>query len=241
MQNNERKQWQRTLGGMIITIFGLCVAILLYISLHFDALLSVYAFGFHADMEGFLSYPWGIFTYPWIHLNPLSMLLNIVLIFGLGQLYQSESFTSPRAFVWTFVGGSLCGGICFALCAVLDSLFGATLANIPLFGASAGICALAFRLAMANPRLNIHFKGLKLNFLFLVLLIYATSFLIMTSNLGGIFAHLGGALYGLFLAIPKTPKTSKNESEQKRKAIENKIRESGYKSLNQSERKLLLR
>ncbi len=237
MQDKENKQWQQTLGAMMATLFGLYAAVMLYMLIKFDALLSVYALGFHADIDGLIAYPWGIITYPWIHLNPLSMLLNLVLIYGLGQLYRG--FSSPLGFVKTFVGGSFCGAICFALFAIVDRFVGGLLSNIPLFGASAGICALAFRLAMAKPRLNIHFKGLKINFLLLVLLIYATSFLIMTSNLGGIFAHLGGALYGLFLAIPTQSREDKTSDQQKRKAVENKVRESGYKSLNQAERELL--
>lgn len=153
-----------------------------------------YYLGFHPEGYTWWHYPWGVLTYAWWHRDFFSLGLNLLFIYGLGGLY--EGFDTGCGFLRTFVWGSLAGALCYALSSALASLFGVYLV-LPLSGASAGICALAFRLAMAEPRLMVRLMGLRLPFLGLILFIYLLSSLLGGANVGGILAHLGGALYGL--------------------------------------------
>lgn len=199
--------------------------------------VEVYALGFHSDGAGSLAYPWGILTYPWVHLNTFAMLLNVLMLYGLWRLYGGG--ITMRGFVSSFVSGSLAGAVCLALVSGIDSyLYSGHLSAFPLFGASAGVCALAFRLAMSEPRLSVRLGGFRLNFLLLVLLIYVAHFLLIGDNLGGMFAHLGGALWGLYLGL--RPRANKPQDDPRAKgSLHDKLRESGYKSLGRDEIKSL--
>lgn len=207
-----------------------------------------YYMGFHPNSYGLKHQPWGIATYMWWHRDFFSVSVNALCLYGLSLLY--EGFDRGRGFALTFFWGGLSGAVCYALSALLADLWG--LGHIfPLYGASAGVCALAFRLAMSRPGLRVKFIGLRFNFLFLILLVYILTTLVNTNNVGGILAHLGGAFYGVVRAlssavsevnevITKSKETAEPLSpEAERTAVEDKLRQSGYRSLSPEEQEKL--
>lgn len=210
-----------------------------------------YYMGFYPGNYALRHQPWGIITYTWWHNDLLSLGLNSLSLYGLARLYDERQGQGPR-FLLTFVWGSLWGAIFYALVAYLSAMLG-LIQIFPLYGASAGVCALAFRLAMCAPRRKLRFMGLQLNFLLLLLVLYALITLLSGENIGGILAHLGGALYGIVIALNEAKHTKPREAKRdkegsttqglslqaEQEALSRRLRESGYKSLSPEEQEKL--
>lgn len=211
--------------------------------------------GFYPNPYAVRHQPWSILTYPWFHTDLLSLGVNILSLYALARLWMGGR-GQGKHYLMTFLWGSLWGAALYGVAVWLG-----VVASLPLYGASAGVCALAFRLAMAEPRRQVIAMGLRMNFLVLILLIYTLTTLLSGQNLGGVLAHLGGAVYGILLVYrswlhPKPPhngqaradknthKPTRTRAEQEGQSreqalIQRKLRESGYKSLSPQEQEKL--
>lgn len=211
---------------------------------HEQGLVDYYLhLGFYPRALDFRHTPWGILSYPWLHPSPMNLGANLLLLYGLGQLY--ERYYPSAHFLQIFVFGSIAGALSYALIA---SLLGPAYSfdlSYPLYGASAGICALAFALGLRHYRLSIKLGEWRVNFLLLSLLIYIITVFLRGDNYGGMCAHLGGALYGLALGLwqrrakPREHKDVDREHEERRAEALRKLEESGYNSLSPEEQALI--
>lgn len=206
---------------------------------------AFYYLGFSPSNIRFGLHPWGIVTYPWVHISSYALLLNSLLLYQLGGLYQRLHYSSSF-YLSTFVWGSLFGAICYALVAYVYAQLSFYTFTTSLYGASAGVCALAFTVGIRQARMKVAVAGLRINFLLLLLLVYAWSVLFVGENIGGMLAHLGGAIYGSLLGLREKreakqdrPTEDNDIDDSERRAVLDKLRSSGYKSLTKDEQELL--
>lgn len=204
-----------------------------------------YYLGFSPSNINLRLYPWGILTYPWVHISSYALLLNCLLLFGLGDLYERYGY-GARAYLSTFFWGSFFGAVCYAIVAYVYEVLSHYSMSTPLYGASAGICALAFALGIRRPRIRVSIAGLRVNYLLLIVLVYAWSILFVGENIGGMLAHLGGALYGCLIGLRQKREQDEDKqnnnhdmNDSQRRAVLDKLRNSGYKSLTKDEQELL--
>ena len=150
-----------------------------------------------ASMNDFLSKPWTIITYGFVHFDFIHTLFNLIALFFIGNLFI-EYFTQKQLTTF-YILGTLFGGLIFI---ISYNYFPALIKDTDrsvLLGASAGVSAILVGIATYLP--NYQFKIPLIGFIKLwhIALFWVLKDLIQIpmGNAGGHFAHLGGALFGL--------------------------------------------
>ncbi len=226
-------------------------------------------FSLPANFNSFLSQPWTIVSYGFLHADFLHILFNLLILFYIGNLFLN--FFSKRDFLIYYFSGIVFGGILYLLSyAFIPSLKGS---NAFLVGASAGVTAILIGLATKIPNYAIHFRFIGAIKLWYIAVVFVILDLIQLplNNTGGHLAHLGGAAIGFFLTnltfkgkkkntifssifksrkdkplktVYRNPKRQQNDKadaiqQQKIDKILDKISKSGYETLSQSEKDFL--
>lgn len=142
----------------------------------------------------FLSKPWTIISYGFLHADFLHILMNLIVLYFIGNLFL-EYFTQKQLLTF-YLLGTFFGGVLYLFSQNYFPLFEGS--NSVLVGASAGISAILIGLATYIPNYQI-----KLRFIGFVKLWHLAAFWtgldiigLIGTNAGGHFAHLGGALFG---------------------------------------------
>ncbi|RPE00855.1 rhomboid family intramembrane serine protease [Aureibaculum marinum] len=231
--------------------------------------LFVSWFSLPATFDQFLSKPWTIVTYGFLHADFFHILFNLMLLYYIGNLFLD--FFSKRDFLIFYFSGIIVGGIIYLTSYnVFPALLGS---NAVLLGASAGVTAILVGLATKVPNFAIHFRFIgpvKLWYI-AVAMIVIDLIQLPINNTGGHLAHLGGALIGFLLTNqankgknlnklfaflfkskestplktvfknpnPQKKSTTTSIQQQKIDAILDKISKSGYEALTKEEKDFL--
>ncbi|WKD86368.1 hypothetical protein KCTC32516_01743 [Polaribacter huanghezhanensis] len=151
-----------------------------------------------ATFEGFITKPWTIITYGFVHVNFIHILMNLISMYFIGNLFIQ--YFTPKQFISFYILGTLFGGIVFLLSYNFFPAFENDVSNSFLLGASAGVSAIFIGLATYIP--NYQFKIPLIGFVKLWHLAAVWMLLDMiqipAGNAGGHLAHIGGALFGFF-------------------------------------------
>lgn len=150
----------------------------------------------HANLFAFLRKPWGLLTYMFTHLEFLHVLFNMLSLYWFGNIFRS--FLGNQRVLPLYLVGGIAGGIAYLL--VYNLAFDGV--NAPMIGASASVMALLIACAakLPNYEIGLLFIGsIRLKWLALIVIILDLISLTQ-GNIGGIVAHMGGALTG-FLYI----------------------------------------
>ena len=153
-----------------------------------------------AYIPRFLSQPWSLVTYMFLHAGALHLLFNMLWLYWFGLLFLS--FFSARHFRGVYILGGLCGGLLFMLALNVFPYFTPYIYSSVLLGASASVLAIVVATAVREPeyRVNFMFIG-AVRLKYVALFMVVTDLLFVTSgNGGGHIAHLGGALAGWWFA-----------------------------------------
>jgi len=223
-----------------------------------------------ASFEQFLSKPWTIFTYGFLHADFFHILFNLLILYYIGNLFLD--FFSKRDFLIYYLSGIVVGGIIYLTSYnFFPALKGS---NSILLGASAGVTAILVGLATKIPNYAIQFRFIGAIKLWHIAIARILIDLIQLpiNNTGGHLAHLGGALIGFILTnqtnkgkslsrvfgflfkskkkkplktVYKNPnpqkRTKTSKQQQKIDSILDKISKSGYDALSQEEKDFLFK
>ncbi len=149
-----------------------------------------------ADFIDFLSQPWSIITYSFLHGGILHLLWNMYVLYIAGRILLN--LFDGRRFLNVYFLGVILGGMFYML---TDSLFSSD--GGVLLGASAGVMAVLIFVCtyIPNQEVRIIFFNVKLwhvgVFVVLIDLLQISS---GGDNIGGRIAHLGGAFLGYIYA-----------------------------------------
>jgi len=155
-------------------------------------------FSLPESFNNFLSKPWTIITYGFLHGGFWHILFNLIILYYIGNLFLD--FFSKRDFLIYYFLGIIFGGLLFI---VGYNFFPALKTDTAyLVGASAGVTAILIGIATKIPNYELNFR-----FIGAIKLWYIAAGFIMLSiiqislkvNTGGNLAHLGGALTGFLL------------------------------------------
>lgn len=151
-----------------------------------------------ASVTEFLSKPWTLFTYFFMHERFFHILFNMLFLYWFGRIIKE--FLGGGKIVSLYVLGGLAGGLFYILIYNTIPLFAERIDSSMMLGASAGVFAVVVGAAtfMPNYTMLLMFIGpvrIKYIALFYVILAFAQS---TGSNAGGELAHLGGAAVGFF-------------------------------------------
>ncbi len=158
--------------------------------------LLVEWFALPANFNDFLSKPWTIITYGFLHTSFLHILLNLIALFYIGHLFK-QYFTSKQLLNF-YLLGTLFGGIIFIASYNFFPVFSDDIDINVLLGASAGISAIFIGIATYIPNYELKFPLVGFVKLWVLACIWIAIDVIQipAGNAGGHLAHIGGAIFG---------------------------------------------
>jgi len=190
--------------------------------------------------------PWSLFSYMFVHTDPLHLLFNMLWLYCFGRILQSVR--GGRMLATTYAGGGVAGAVVFMSVYALAPSLG----TASLMGSSAAVVAVAVAVAFIVPdmRLNLWLIGaVKIKWIVLVMvLVFCIGF---TGSVASTAAHAGGALYGAiapafrklrqrFPALRRpygTPGHMNMQAELD--SLLDKVKQSGYDALSQRDKRRL--
>lgn len=223
--------------------------------------------GFPADLAKLPSRFYTILTYQFFHDGLLHILFNMLWLFWMGRIFLD--FLKPRQFHFVYLAGGFAGALLYLLAYNVFPVFATALPQATIIGSSASVMAVIVAAATLVPDYSIRllFLGdVKLKYLALAYIVLNLIGM-ATTDAGGSFAHLGGAVLGftyikllrrgtdwssLFKSKPKL-KVVRNEfakqgakradavNQEEIDRILDKISKSGYDKLNKEEKETLFK
>ena len=163
-----------------------------------DAFSLIAWFVLPESIGNFITQPWSLITYNFIHLGFLHILFNMLWLYFFGR-YITNLFSAKR-FLTIYLLGGIVGGLLFMISYNVFPAFAS--ANGVLYGASAAVMALMGFSATYTPNapIRIFTINLKLWHIAVFFVLWDLISLSSLNNAGGILAHLGGALFGYIYA-----------------------------------------
>tara|TARA_R110002073_G_scaffold8207_1_gene45620 strand:+ start:67616 stop:68470 length:855 start_codon:yes stop_codon:yes gene_type:complete len=151
-------------------------------------------FSLSPSFDVFITRPWTIISYGFLHADFLHILFNCIVLFYFGRLFL-DYFTAKQLLNF-YILGTLFGGILFLLSQNYFPVFEGRV--YPLVGASAGISAIVIGVATYIPNYQLQFRFIGYVKIWHLAAIFILLDIIQLagSNGGGHFAHLGGAVFG---------------------------------------------
>tara|TARA_B100000768_G_C11283105_1_gene379916 strand:+ start:4611 stop:5462 length:852 start_codon:yes stop_codon:yes gene_type:complete len=151
-------------------------------------------FSLSSSFDIFISRPWTIITYGFLHSGFLHILFNCIVLNYFGKLFI-EYFTQKQLLNF-YILGTFFGGIAYLASYSYFPLFEGRVHT--MVGASAGITAIVIGIAtyIPNYQLQLRFIGYVKVWHLAVIFILFDLISLAGGNSGGHIAHLGGALFG---------------------------------------------
>ncbi len=181
----------------LFLLLNLVVIVLTLFNIGSDTFLSFIEIP--SNLHLFITRPWTLFTYMFVHFEILHILFNMLWLYWFGQIFLTVF--SEKQMLGLYLLGGIAGGLLYLLSYNIFPYFAGT--NSIMCGASASILAIvtatAFRLP--NYRINLLFVG-AISLKYVAIITIVIDLLSVTSsNSGGHIAHLGGALMGYIFLI----------------------------------------
>jgi len=150
-----------------------------------------------SDWRHNLTHPWAIFTSMFLHEGVFHILFNMLFLYWFGRIVGD--FIGDQRVLPLYLLGGLAGVAAYFISANIMP-FGALGGRYAL-GASAAVMAIVVASGMIAPDyvMRLLFLGdIKLKYIVTALIFIDMISLANNANTGGHFAHLGGALFGVF-------------------------------------------
>lgn len=149
------------------------------------------------DFTTWLTKPWSVFTYSFLHHGLLHLVFNMVTLYYVSQLFLTRF--SSKLFLNTYLLGALVGGVLFVASYNAFPVFNHQLSY--LVGASASVMAVLIFICTSLPQMELAIFTFKVKLWHLGLVFVLLDVIqIPYGNSGGHIAHLGGALFGYIYA-----------------------------------------
>lgn len=214
--------------------------------------------------------PWTILTNIFFHAGFWHLLGNMILLYFIGRIL--EDFMDFKKIWKIFLYGGISGALLFVTSYNIFSVFNEVVGYKKLLGASGGVTAILVATGTYLPRyqirpfglFNVELRWVALFFVFRDLYMFPVS-----DNTGGLFAHMGGAIFGLVYVLNLQGRITRPNLNQKPffwdrqrdersrgpiitdkkpkpnqeevDAILDKISQSGYDSLSKHEKEILFK
>lgn len=150
-----------------------------------------------ASFSQFITKPWTIISYMFLHFELLHLVFNLLWLYSFGRIFLE--YHQPRKLLSIYIFGGLSGGIFFMIAYNLFPYFRNSIEFSQLLGASAAVIAIVIATAVYVPNHVIHIilvGPIKIKWIALIsVVLYIVN--LTGDNAGGNFAHLGGACWGL--------------------------------------------
>jgi membrane associated rhomboid family serine protease len=150
-----------------------------------------------ASFGQFLTRPWTLITYMFLHYELWHILFNLLWLYSFGKIFLE--YHQPRKLLCIYIFGGISGGVFFMAAYNFFPYFQDAIAFSQLLGASAAVITIVVATAVYVPNHVIHLiliGPVRIKWIALVsVLLYVVN--LTGDNAGGNFAHLGGAFWGV--------------------------------------------
>lgn len=149
-----------------------------------------------AGLNEFLSKPWTLISYAFIHQGLFHVLSNLLVLYYLGNLFLD--FFTKKQFLNCYFSGVVFGGIVFlGYYYFIDKT-----EAFPLAGASAAVTAIFIAVATRIPRYALHLRFIGSVELWVMAAIWVVLSILQIASpeKGSAIAHLSGAVFGFMYA-----------------------------------------
>ena len=199
MNQIEQLKYKYARLNVLEKIIAVNVIVFLFAVLFRKVIPSVFSYIYlPSNIWAFLSKPWTIVSYGFLHFDFLHLLFNMLWLYFLGRMMLN--LFSPKMSLNIYFMGIITGGLVFLLgYNVFPNIFSA---NAYVLGASAGVRALLIFICAYMPNKDIRFFtfNLKLWWIGAVLVGLDILGIVNGNNQGGSLAHIGGAILGYVYA-----------------------------------------
>lgn len=155
---------------------------------------------FPASFMQFITQPWTLITYMFMHAGILHILFNMLWLYWFGRLFLN--FFSAKHLRGLYLLGGIAGAALYMVAYNLFPYFEDAVYSSYLLGASASVLAIVVATAVCEPNYPVQFMFIgtvRLKYVALFMVVLDLLF-ITADNAGGHLAHLGGALAGWWFA-----------------------------------------
>ena len=142
--------------------------------------------------------PWSLVTYSFLHFDFGHIFWNMLVLYMFGRIVLN--LFSGKRFLTIYLLGAIFGGLLYIVSYNVFSVFEGVSAY--LIGASASVRAIMIFIAAYSPNTEVRliFFNVKLWHIGVLVLIMDVIQLTSGNNVGGMLAHLGGAIFGYVYA-----------------------------------------
>lgn len=196
-----------------------------------------------ARCDSLIHHPWTVFTYMWVQYDLLHIVCNMVMLYYFGRICNTlgqDSRTLPTY---------LCGGVVGAMGYIAVASIAPGLVGSGLIGSSAAVIAVGVFAAFTAPRLQLGvwlLGDMQLRWIITGVVVVMCIGALATS-VGELFTHLGGVAAGAGMHFLRRTQSLKRRAVHANSSntmenldqILDKVKRSGYSSLNPRERKAL--
>ena len=155
---------------------------------------------FPASFMQFITQPWTLITYMFMHAGILHILFNMLWLYWFGRLFLN--FFSAKHLRGLYLLGGIAGAALYMVAYNLFPYFEDAVYSSYLLGASASVLAIVVATAVREPSYPVQFMFIgtvRLKYVALFMVVLDLLF-VTADNAGGHLAHLGGALAGWWFA-----------------------------------------
>ncbi|WP_215225943.1 rhomboid family protein [Echinicola shivajiensis] len=154
-----------------------------------------------ADVGRFITQPWSIITYMFLHEGIFHILFNMLFLYWFGLLIHE--YLGSRKLANLYILGGIAGALLYVIIYNFAPYFSSQTDHALMLGASAGVYAIVVGAATLSPDTTFHLillgpVRIKYIAIFYVVVAFANS---TGANAGGELAHLGGAALGYFYIV----------------------------------------
>ena len=145
--------------------------------------------------------PWTLFTYMFMHAGFFHILFNMLWLYWFGKIFMDYLY--KRKLLITYILGGLSGAVIYLIVYQFIPYLQERPPLLGMVGASASVVAIIVATATLIPNYRIpvlFFGSIRLKYIAIVLVLIDILSL-EGNNIGGHFAHLGGALYGFLYIV----------------------------------------
>ncbi len=149
-----------------------------------------------ANVTEFISKPWTLFSYMFLHFDFLHILFNMLWLYWFGAIFVQ--YLSQRQFLGTYILGGITGGLLYMLAYNVFPVFDFVRDSALAMGASASVLAIVVAISFYVPNytINLFLIGpIRIKYIAIITIVMDL-LMINAGNAGGHIAHLGGALWG---------------------------------------------
>jgi membrane associated rhomboid family serine protease len=149
-----------------------------------------------SDPLTFLTRPWTLITYMFLHVGFWHLFWNLILLYFTGIIFLE--YLGGKRFLTAYVGGGIAGGLLY----FVITNFSPSLGTGYLLGASAGVWGVVAAIALYVPNLPVRlFFALKVKLWHVAIFMFIGDLISLSNyiNPGGMLAHLGGAIFGYYM------------------------------------------